>query len=181
MFIVIAVVLGILFAVNLSNYTTGKSILSFFLDLFVQPQEKQEQLNYNVSLAWIKNISEVGEINYAPTIASLNKNSTKQYIFVGTSDFPAQIHVFDIDGNYLSGWPTIIIDGFGEPSSPITITDLDNDGYIELSIIIYNQLYLYRSTIPASAFTWPMAQLDSKHTGSYSLPNPFEVPAQPWY
>ena len=96
----------------------------------------------------------------APVLADLDKNGKKQIIFCSHSDsVSATIYVVNPDGTNYPGWPKR---SFGKNwvYAPVTVADIDGDGYLDIVVPEYGsttdpESYIFgfkRNGTPLSGF-----------------------------
>jgi len=95
----------------------------------------------------------------SPAVADINGDA-KPEIIVGQSNY---IYAYDLAGHLISGFPIEVDDEIqGSPA----LSDVDNDGYIELFISTYSgKIYGFRlGRVVSDKIYWPMAKHDPQAT-----------------
>jgi len=141
---------------------------------------------------------ESGQIkNGWPVVLSLNDNFMRNMILgdvngdgnvdiIGASSYgwnDGRIYAWDVSGNLLSGFP-IVITGIGPWSSTCFITDIDNDGDVEIGVGVTNtyttsKILIWDLPYPYKGrrMPWPQDRHDPMHTNNYHWYDPLpQVP-----
>jgi M6 family metalloprotease-like protein len=85
-------------------------------------------------IGWIKEIP--SKNNFPPVVGDINRDN-KLEVIVLSGD--GKIYAWDIDGNFLSGFPVIV----GDIRSGPALGDIDADGYLEIIFGGDNKVYAY--------------------------------------
>jgi len=82
-----------------------------------------------------------GTVFGSPVVADINNDSSED-IIVGSYGDEGGVYAFNRDGSPVSGWPSLI----GRVSVTPAVADLDGDGYKEISVSTWSDIYVLNYT-----------------------------------
>lgn len=112
-------------------------------------------------------------------IGDIDGDCDRELVFAcfDQATFSTNVYAFHHDGTMVNGFP-LTINGFltiGRNSC--FITDLDNDGYVEIGVGVHDdflisRIYIWKLPYPyrPRCQDWPQYHHDAQHTGNYNYP-----------
>lgn len=113
-----------------------------------------------------------GYSNSPIALFDVDSDGDLEVIFVRRSnaDFTSSLYIVQYDGSFLTGWPRLLPNDLR--SSP-ALTDLDNDGDVELVAVVppgSNKVIVWdlAGSYPPINWGWPQLAFQPEHTGVYA-------------